>query len=199
MNNENKNLIEKPIYKQIGKVNIFLTGVKQVGKTTILNEILQDPSHSFSGFKMEWIKEAGSKQGLCICPVNSNSRYSNKYFSQTDRQVGVYFDNKTHPIIEGFENFGVKILLESLEPAVNGNIHDAVIIMDELGTLESNAPDFKRAVINCLDSEIPVLGILKATSCEFLDAIRERNDVCVIVVTVESRQFVADKVRKLLF
>ena len=61
--------------------------------------------------------------------------------------------------------------------------------MDEIGFLENRAPTFRRCVLACLDSSVPVLGVLSKKPQALLPAeIREREDVKLFDVTRENRE-----------
>ncbi|MCR5088707.1 MAG: nucleoside-triphosphatase [Oscillospiraceae bacterium] len=57
-----------------------------------------------------------------------------------------------------FETLGVR-LLETARP-------DGIILMDEIGFMEAEAPHFCRAVLDCLDGEIPVLATVKQSAID---------------------------------
>ena len=60
--------------------------------------------------------------------------------------------------------------------------------MDELGPGERDAAAFRRMVMECLEGEIPVYGVLQLAESDFLDEIRARGDVCVVTVTEDNRE-----------
>jgi len=72
-----------------------------------------------------------------------------------------------------FAEVGVPAVREALARA-------AIVVMDELGRFELAEPVFLAAVREALDSPVPVVGVLKAESNPFLDAIRARPDTAII-------------------
>ena len=61
------------------------------------------------------------------------------------------------------------------------------IMMDELGIFEKDASAFRQAVVDCLNSDCHVLGVLQKADDPYLDAILNRSDVLVFTVTKENR------------
>ena len=60
--------------------------------------------------------------------------------------------------------------------------------------MESSAEVFQKAVFETLDSETPVLGVIRNKSTPFLDAVRSREDVILLTVTVHNRDFIPKKI-----
>ena len=54
-----------------------------------------------------------------------------------------------------------------------------LILLDEIGRLESNAYTFKKRIVEALDSEKVVLGVLQKAENEFLIDIIKREDTVV--------------------
>ena len=80
---------------------------------------------------------------------------------------------------EAFETFG----LECLRSAP-----DCLILMDELGTMETEAPFFQQAVLHCLDGNKPVLATVKTKEgVAFLDAVKNHPNATVYRINEENR------------
>ena len=74
------------------------------------------------------------------------------------------------PCNDVFENYGVFLLEKSLET-------DVIIIMDEIGTIEKNAVDFKNKIMECLDdSKHLVIASIRDEDEEFLNAIKNHGN-----------------------
>ena len=161
--------------------HLFLTGDKQVGKSTLLHALINARSLECSGFEtrhleIDNMRRAHILHGLvnmpeyendCICCVRVNDR----------RSVAV-------PYV--FDVNGTEILNKSIASP------KPYILMDELGRLEGKSESFIRGVFAALDSEKRVLGVLQQCSAAHLDAIKERDDVTVITVTEQNRDDLTD-------
>lgn len=78
-----------------------------------------------------------------------------------------------------FETAGVQIL------GTCG--HADVIVMDELGSLESGAPAFQEAVMRRIIGDVPIIGVLKRSSTPFLDQLRAHPSIQTLEVTPANR------------
>lgn len=154
--------------------NLFLTGERQIGKSTIINRIIKDYPGKIVGFKT--MVDETTNRKFFICSIHDkNIDYRNAY-------IGEWIDNEklvSYP--ETFEQVGMSILTRCLKDSPD------LIVMDELGVMENNATNFQQAVFQCLDSPVPVIGVLKNKSSAFLDAIRNRNDVEIYTVSKDNR------------
>lgn len=156
---------------------IFLTGERNVGKTTAITRFVNKSGLSPLGFNTVAggsIEDSGVDY-VYIIPYGNELDSTVKPVAKRDiNKHGV----TKYPEI--FDSVGVEILTDSR----NADL----IIMDELGFMESESKMFQDAVLSCLDLDVSVLGVIKPMAIEFLDAIRAHESVEVIEVTVENRE-----------
>lgn len=132
--------------------NLFLTGGKQIGKTTLLQKALVAIRQPVAGFRT-----LPSGDGFIfhsLLPAQHNDM-------PISRRLG---DGHCEGFTHVFETLGVSCLQHALHGA------ESLIVMDELGYLESGAPNFRQLVMQCLESPKPVLGVLQQTPMRLLDA-----------------------------
>lgn len=157
--------------------NIFLTGKTKVGKSTLLQNTLAKLEGQFTGFVTVPEMKGKFLSGFLMIPWEHKDRhYAPLYIAKhmpDDRWVAV---------TESFDISGTEILDNCLNKNPN------LIVMDELGFFESNALAFQSKVHQCLDSSIPVLGVIKPIGTPFMNSIRGRKDVFILEVTEENRQ-----------
>ena len=152
------------------KENLFLTGPKHVGKSTILFSALEKFPVALGGFRVDRVFQGRRLRAFRIVDLDTSSlaRIS------TARKGG--WD--VH--IDAFETVGAE--------AVRNGIRCAeLIVMDELGRFELPAYGFRQAVTEALDSEVPTIGVLKDDDNPFLNEIRSREDTEILQVTGENR------------
>ena len=165
--------------------NVFLTGSIKCGKSTLINNILEKLNTSYSGYRTLPYYINNVQQGFYIegCMENEN----------ICKPISVKIeDYKMIPIVETFEIIGVNILKKSVE-----DLKSEIILLDEIGFLEKEAYKFKKEIINCLDNNKFVIGVLRKMNDEFIDYIKRREDTLVIDIEnidYESREDVCNNI-----
>ncbi|NLP37262.1 MAG: methyltransferase domain-containing protein [Firmicutes bacterium] len=165
--------------------NIFVTGDLHVGKSTLIQRVLNNlPLVKILGFKTSRYFQNKKLAGFYLEDFSRLHREEQKAF--IGRCVN---DNYWVSIPETFDTLGVEILQNCLREQPD------LIVMDELGFFENDAKIFQKQVFDILASSIPVIGVLKKKQTPFLDQIRKRKDVKVFEVTRENR----DRMYELIF
>ena len=157
--------------------HLFLTGRKQVGKSTTLRKLLEGRDAQTGGFLTVRLKTPDGASIHMIRPGETEFMPENQLFYKHKGQMFIEPDR--------FDRLGGAILAQSRDADL--------ILMDELGPAESESAGFQQAVRECLDGDIPVYGVLQIGESAFLDEIKARSDVCVITVTEENRVQLAEK------
>ncbi|KMT22259.1 nucleoside-triphosphatase [Clostridium cylindrosporum] len=169
--------------------NIFLTGEIQVGKTTLLNKILEKINLSIGGFQVDrTIEQKGSsyiKEFFIISLINGQDSFK----IATIKSVNDVCDVKV--FTDSFETVANTIINESLNSR-------NLIVLDELGTMENEATYFQESVFSVLNSPKLTLGVIKKKPGKFIDKIRKRNDVMLIEVTKENRDYLLDDILEII-
>lgn len=152
--------------------HLFLTGPKRVGKSTVLARLLDGRDWNLGGFRTCRIPtEAG-------CSVHMVSPGTQPVFTP-DNQLFWKIGDTVHQDPSAFDRLGRACLADCR--------NCDLILMDELGPNEARAAEFQQLVLDCLDGDIPVYGILQLADSEFLDKIKARPDVHLLTVTEENR------------
>ena len=150
-------------------MHYFLIGDRQVGKSTIINKTLEclrekNPEIRIGGF---FTKAEESD-------VFMHYMTKHESFCIGKRKIGGYTDV--------FNSQGLELLKETEEKNCD------LIVMDEIGWMESNAEAFALEILKVLDSDAQTIGVLrKDCSTPLIDEIKNRADVMLIEVTLENR------------
>lgn len=163
--------------------NIFITGERGIGKSTLLNKVIKNVDCSIGGFIQE---KKFTDKTTCF---NVISLYNLK----DSYTIGIYHKEKDvlYSDMNVFNIISKNILLKSL-----GN--KDLIILDELGFMEENCPLFKDTIIKILNSDTPVLGVLKECDGNFVQQIKMREDVHIIKINENNRNSMEDKILHML-
>lgn len=89
---------------------------------------------------------------------------------------------------ELLDTLGVKYL--------SGIPEGSLVVLDEIGTLETRAPEFQRAVMKILSGNYRVLASVKAQNTEFLRAVRSHPDCELYIITPENRDRLYAQIKK---
>lgn len=165
--------------KRDAPIHILLTGNRNIGKSTIVKQLLNMMSIQPLGFMtVPYFDESNRLKGFAL---QSFDIALPKTIS-TKNAIG-YTDGSTWIACpEVFDNFGVSLLRTALKRA------QSLIVMDELGFFESTALVFQKQVLQCLDqTKIPVLAVVKNAQTDFLDEIKSHLNTELFHVSLENR------------
>jgi len=153
--------------------HIFLTGEKQIGKSTLLKKVLDNYAGEISGFftvRTNAFLQNGYSVHLFCTGEPAIPDESNLLF------VCGKADNLTS---ERFDALGCAALTKS--PA------RSLLVMDELGPHEAEAALFRQTVRKLLDGDNPILGVLQAPAEIFWSEITHHPNVRMLEVTENNR------------
>lgn len=152
--------------------HLFLTGRKQVGKSTVLGKLLEGRC-DLGGFRTRRIRCPEGADIYMLPPTGDDGFVPENILFR--RRAG-----KLELDPADFDRLGSAMLARSSGAKL--------LLMDELGPTELEAHGFQQAVLAALDGDAPVYGVLQQADSPFLDAIAARDDVQVITVTEENRE-----------
>ena len=152
--------------------HIFLTGEIQVGKSTAIKRFLETTGLRACGFRTLWDEDE-----LRLAPYGAPAGAGAVVAIRGEkglRKLPHVFDDASGALFE--VPYGAEIM-----------------IMDELGFLENEDRAFKRRVLESLDGDIPILGVIKPAKTAFLDAVRAHPCVSTVYVDKGNRDEVYER------
>lgn len=158
-------------YRRSGKRHLFITGYRQVGKTTLFNKILPI------------IEEKGKPlHGLTSYMVPKTAVMLRDNITGAEGAVGIYCPEKATvgknmiPHSDGFFAVGIPAMEKALIS------ESRWVTIDELGFLESGETGFQQAVKDVLDKKqvLAVIRKLEKGKVLFIDELIERDDVFIL-------------------
>lgn len=171
------------MHKQLNNRNVFITGERGIGKSTLLKKIIKNIDCTLGGFiqEKEFTDEKISYKIISL--YNTEESYT----------IGIY-DKKKASLYTDMNIFNI-VSKEILQRSLNSR---DLIILDELGFMEENSEVFKNSVLKILDGDKPVLGVLKECDTNFIRRIKMRKDVQVIRIDEINRNSMEKEIIKVL-
>ena len=155
------------------KKHIFYTGLRGIGKSTLLQKRLAQFQGGFAGFRTVKVP-CGDSFSVHMLPVDKKEMPTEENFLFCRDKKREYEENALR-----FNAIGCRCL---------ANMEGAeLIVMDELGSAESAAKAFQDRVLALLDGEIPILGVLQEGESAFQRRVATHPNVELIYVTEENR------------
>ncbi len=141
-------------------MKIFLTGGRGVGKSTALRRALAGCGLRIGGFMTDFGKTRYEEnKSLWLLPWSETPDFSAGVLCARMGPGG----RQVFP--EAFDGAGSELLRAAAgDPACD------LILMDELGFLEADAPRFRASVLSVLTGPKPVLGVVRQGLCAWRDA-----------------------------
>lgn len=157
-------------------MHALIVGARGAGKSTLIGRVLDAIDRPVCGFETK--KEDFLADALRGSPVYIyNARQ--KHVQTPDNLVGYCKNHRFESAAEVFDRFAPKLR----EPVPEGGI----VLLDELGFMESQAEQFCAAVLELLDGDVPVIAAVKDKDTPFLEAVRNHPNAKCFYITEENR------------
>ena len=160
-------------------MHALIVGANGTGKTTLIHRVLQTLLRPVSGF--ETVKEDVLADGIHGSPIHIYE-IGNPHHPSPENLVGYCRDKKAVPICDGFERFAGQF-----SPQI---VSGSIIVMDEIGFLESQSPLFCQMILSLLDGSIPIIAAVRDKDRPFLNTVRSHPQAHCFFLTLENREAV---------
>ena len=177
--------------------NIILTGDFSIGKSTIIDnyiKYLNKNNISYGGFRTFSILE-NNEYNVYIIPSSSKLLLDKNYKYHTLIKCDYPLDD-TNKIgdrntksfnREIFDTVGIEILNNDIK-------NKKVIVIDEIGYLESNSEKFLNKIYECFqDINKKTVAIARKNGNSFLEKMKMNKNINIIEVTKDNRDYIIDK------
>jgi nucleoside-triphosphatase len=165
------------------KFNLLVTGKSGVGKTTLLERVIERLRGSIrvAGFTTGEVRgPEGERVGFDVVTVDGKRGELARAGLRGRVRVGRYGVN-----LEEFERL-------ALPELVRRDVD--LIAIDEIGKMECASGRFRRAAEDALDSPVSVLATIGIAHVPFFDALRARPDVALLTLTERNRDSLASEI-----
>ena len=164
-------------------MHVLITGPRGVGKSTLIRRVLAELKLPVFGFETK--KEDGladAEKGSPIYIYKAGAPHG----QTADNLVGYSKNRRLFIIKETFNRFAPYLR----SPLPSGH----VILMDEIGVMESSSEDFCAAILSILDGDVPVIAAVKDKNTTFLDAVRSHPNCKCFYVSEENRDMLCTQI-----
>ena len=154
--------------------NLILTGPPGTGKTTLLREALLPFPERATGFLTEEIREGRDRVGFRLKTLEGTSG-----ILASKKMAGPPRLNKYGVDLKTLEGLGLTALEKGLR-------EKKLLVIDEIGSMEILSEKFRRTVVECLNSPLPVLATIRLRAQPFTDSIRKMPETQIWELTREN-------------
>ncbi len=165
--------------------NLLITGPPGCGKSSLIEGVVTCIERPTRGFFTREIRERGRRVGFAIETLDGAKGLLAHVNARSRLKVGKY-----HVILHDLEEIAV--------PSMIPKSPDEVIVIDEIGKMECCSNRFRETLESTLDCPNRVIGSIALKGGRFIEAIKERGDVQVIVVSPENRDGLNSRLVQLL-
>ena len=148
--------------------NLFLTGPRQIGKSTALQRFLADYPGAIRGFLTRW-----NPEGQTLHMLDASAPEGFTAANIVARRIA----GRAEPDPAAFDRIGTRLLAESAP----------LYVMDELGFLERDAHAFRARILALLQGATPVVGVVRQTGSIFLDRLQTLENTAIWLVASGNR------------
>jgi len=166
-------------------MNILLTGVPGVGKTTLIKKLINSISFPKNGFYTEEIREKKQRTGFLLITLDGEKSILASVKIKSPYRVSKYGVD-----VDNFEKIGV----ETIKKAI---LAKELIIIDEIGKMELFSKKFRDVVIKALNTGKAIATIKKGND-EYINKIKNRKDILLLEVNFENRDNLVSEITKIV-
>lgn len=159
--------------------NILLTGPPRCGKSTLIEKLISKIEKPMIGFFTREMREGGRRVGFLIVTLDGKQGILAHEGSKSQIRVGKYGVN-----LDSLDQVAASSMIPS-KP-------DQIIILDEIGKMECFSRLFRETLIGVLDSPNTVVGTVAFKGIPFIETIKKRPDVRLVMITERNRNSLVD-------
>jgi nucleoside-triphosphatase len=154
--------------------NILLTGPPQCGKSTLIEKLIRHIDKPLTGFFTRELRERGQRVGFSITTLAGKQGTLAHVKNQSQIRIGKYGVN-----IDDIDQVAV--------PSMVPPKPDEIVVIDEIGKMECRSPLFRKTLLDILNGQHQVIGLIAQKGDPFIQKIKERGDVLLVPVSEQNR------------
>ena len=161
----------------------LLTGRPGTGKTSLIKQVVAGLKGRAGGFYTEEIRGEGTRLGFKLITLDGQETILAHVNIRSKYRVGKYGVD-----VNGLDRFGVFALRQAAERC-------DLVVVDEIGKMELFSENFRKAVLEIIDSGKKVLGTIMLNSNPWADDIKRQPQVRLVEVTRANHRQLLDDLR----
>jgi nucleoside-triphosphatase len=154
--------------------NLLLTGPPGCGKSTLIERVVEQIDTRMTGFLTREIRSNRARVGFEIVTMAGDRGILAHVNLKSTVRVGRYGVD-----LDALERIAV--------PSMIPTKPDEMVIIDEIGKMECLSPLFRDTLERTLDSSHSVVGSIAGKGDRFIEGIKKRPDVELILITTRNR------------
>jgi nucleoside-triphosphatase len=151
-----------------------LTGPPRCGKSTLIEKLIHRVVRPATGFFTNEIREKNRRTGFFITTLDGKRGVLAHENIKGRFRVGKYGLN-----LEDID----RVAVPSMLPSIPGEI----VVIDEVGKMECFSSLFRETLIKVLDSQHQVIGSIAQKGNQFIQEIKNRDDVLLVNISEKNR------------
>ena len=163
------------------KRNILITGPPGCGKSTLIKRVVSRMESPLTGFFTLEIRKKGQRVGFSINTLDGGEGILAHQNIESRFRVGKYSVN-----LKDIEAIAV--------PSIMPTRKEQIVVIDEIGKMECFSRFFKETLIKVLDSPNWIIGSIAQIGDPFIQRIKQRDDVMLIMITTQNRDILVDQI-----
>ena len=158
---------------------ILLTGKPNIGKTSIIINLVKGFGNLAGGFYTREIQSKGTRIGFQIITLNGET--SQLAATNRDERLGRFIPfGKYWVSLDAIETIAIPAITKAIGKK-------QIVIVDEIGPMELLSPPFTKTISKLLESDCPVLGTIVERNHPFANTVKAHERVKIREVTVKNR------------
>lgn len=154
---------------------LLLTGAPGCGKTTLIRRVVEALPCPAGGFYTREVREGGARVGFEVVTLDGARATLARIGLKSAYRVARYGVD-----LAGLEAVAVPSIRRAMEAA-------SLVVIDEIGPMESFSEAFRAAVLAALTGPVPVLGTIVKRRTPFADYVKAQPGVTLIEVHAGNR------------
>lgn len=163
-------------------IHVLIVGAQGVGKSTLIRKVLSElclPVCGYETKKEDALADPALGTPIYIYPAGA------EHIQSPDRLLGYRCCRNPVTFTEAFDRFADRL---------NGEEDRGIVVLDEIGFMESDAEKFRAAILRKLDGDVPVIAAVKNADTPFLRTVREHPKCRCFCIDESNRDDLFDQV-----